>query len=173
MTDPVCAFVGLGSNQGDRLGQLQAGAAALARLPDCGLPRCSPVYRSAPLEVAPQRDFLNAVCALETRLSPRALLDALLGIEAAAGRRREEPGQPRVLDLDLLLYADRQLSQPGLRVPHPRLARRAFVLRPLHDLEPELVVPGAGPLAELLAAVADQLLERVDGNLLPQPATAI
>ena len=98
---------------------------------------------------------------------PRLLLEALLIIEAAAGRERRQAGEARVLDLDLLLYDDVVLSEPHLSVPHPRLTQRAFVLRPLHDLDPAMVIPDAGPLAPLLARVTDQVLEPVAADWCP------
>jgi 2-amino-4-hydroxy-6-hydroxymethyldihydropteridine diphosphokinase len=103
--------------------------------------------------VETQPDFVNAAALLDTTLEPRALLDALLGIERAFGRERRERWGPRTLDLDLLLYADAVIDVPGLHVPHPHLHERAFVLRPLADIAPDAMVPGQGWVADLLARV--------------------
>ena len=105
-----------------------------------------------PVGYLDQPRFLNAVAALETALEPRALLDRLLAIELELGRTREGPRfGPRTVDLDLLLYGDRVIDEPGLVVPHPRLAERRFVLEPLSELDPNLVVPGLGRVTDLLA----------------------
>src|SRR5262249_31248292 len=107
-----------------------------------------------PVGYADQPRFLNAVAAIDTELAPRELLDRLLGIERRLGRTREGPRfGPRTIDLDLLLYGDEQVEEPGLDVPHPRLHERLFVLEPLSDLDATLVVPGKGPLSEILAGI--------------------
>lgn len=159
----VEAFVGLGSNLGDGRAHLAAALAALGELPGTRVLQCSSFYRSAPLLKTDQPDFLNAVAHVATGLGPRALLDALLAIESARGRVRAERNGPRTLDLDLLLYGDQVLELPGLVLPHPRIAERAFVLLPLAELDPALCVPGCGPVADLLGAVAGQRLERLPG----------
>jgi 2-amino-4-hydroxy-6-hydroxymethyldihydropteridine diphosphokinase len=148
------AYVALGSNLDDPRAQVLRGFDALARLPNTKLIARSRLYRSAPWGVREQPEFVNAAAELETYLEPRALLDALLAIERAAGRERHGPRWgPRLLDLDLLLYGDRVLHEPGLALPHPHLHERAFVLLPLHDLAPALEVAGRGPISELLAHV--------------------
>jgi len=157
----VKAFVGLGANLGEPQAQVRAAAVALAEIPRTRLMALSPLYRSAPLGVATQPDFVNAVAAIETGLAPWALLEALLALEARFGRTRETPGEARTLDLDLLLYADRIVDEPGLIVPHPRMHQRAFVLAPLADLAPEQVIPGRGPVRVLLAACKDQIIEKL------------
>src|SRR5207302_3829580 len=117
-----------------------------------GARRVSTVRETEPWGYADQPRFLNAVAELETDEEPRALLDRLLEVERALGRTREGPRYgPRTIDLDLLLYGDEQLDEPGLVVPHPRLHERAFVLEPLAELAPDLVVPGRGPLKALLS----------------------
>jgi 2-amino-4-hydroxy-6-hydroxymethyldihydropteridine diphosphokinase len=121
----------------------------------------SSLYRTAPVGHAAQPDFVNAAVAVETALEPRALLAALLAIEAAAGRERTFKDAPRTLDLDILLYGDRTIDEPGLAVPHPRLYERAFALAPLVEIEPEAVVPGRGRAADLLAALENQRVERL------------
>ncbi|MHA7814967.1 MAG: 2-amino-4-hydroxy-6-hydroxymethyldihydropteridine diphosphokinase [Pseudohaliea sp.] len=127
-------YIGLGANLGHPLRQLRDAARALAGLPGCRPGPLSPLYRSAPLGPRDQPDFLNAVAALDTVLAPLDLLDALQHIEAGAGRVRGRRWGPRTLDLDLLLYGDRELQLPRLTVPHPGIAERAFVLWPLADL---------------------------------------
>jgi 2-amino-4-hydroxy-6-hydroxymethyldihydropteridine diphosphokinase len=124
---PMRAYIGLGANLGDALAQLRAAVDAISRLPSTTVAGASSVYRSAPVGYLDQPDFYNAVVAVDTRLSPQALLDALLAIEHDGGRTREFRNAPRLIDLDLLLYGDRVVDQPDLTVPHPRLAARAFV----------------------------------------------
>jgi len=147
------AYVGLGANIGDPEAQLGAALASLDQLTTTRVLARSRLYRSPPWGVTDQPPFLNAVAALTTALSARELLDALLAIERAAGRERRERWGPRVLDLDLLLHGDAELDQPGLRLPHPQLHRRAFVLVPLAEIAPDLVIPGRGALADLRRAV--------------------
>jgi len=148
------AYVGLGSNlpgpRGSPREAVLAALAALDELPDTRLVARSRLYRTRPLGGPPgQPDYVNAVARLETALSPGALLEALHGLEAAWGRRRGERWGPRTLDLDLLLHGGRRLAEDGLRLPHPRLAERDFVMLPLLELAPGLEVPGLGPAAEL------------------------
>jgi 2-amino-4-hydroxy-6-hydroxymethyldihydropteridine diphosphokinase len=153
MPQAVMAYVALGSNLDDPRAQVERGFEALAALSHVTLRAHSRLYRTPPWGIRDQPDFVNAVAKLETTLSPRALLDALLAIETHAGRSRGVPNGPRTLDLDLLLYGDVAIDAPGLTVPHPRLAERAFVLLPLVDLAPEFEVPGQGRVADLLARV--------------------
>jgi 2-amino-4-hydroxy-6-hydroxymethyldihydropteridine diphosphokinase len=149
----VRAYVGLGSNLGDRAAYLLLGLSALSRLPETRLLRLSPVYETDPVG-PPQPPYLNMVAELETALSPKGLLAEMLGIEKALGRERRERWGPRTLDLDLLLYGDLVLEEAGLSVPHPRLHERAFVLVPLLDLLPEGRHPLLGQsFAELLASL--------------------
>jgi 2-amino-4-hydroxy-6-hydroxymethyldihydropteridine diphosphokinase len=150
------AFIGLGANLGDREAQVRRAIAALAELPGTRLLAASSLYRSAPVGVGAQPDFINAVAAIETQLAPRPLLEALLAAERRFGRRREFPGAPRTLDLDLLLYGDRVIAEPGLIVPHPRMHERAFVLAPLAEIAPDIAIPGKGSAGTLLRACADQ-----------------
>ncbi|WHZ18601.1 MAG: 2-amino-4-hydroxy-6-hydroxymethyldihydropteridine pyrophosphokinase [Rhodanobacteraceae bacterium] len=153
MPEPVAAFVALGSNLDDPRAQVERGFDALAALPDTRLRARSRLFRTPPWGVVDQPDFINAVAELETSLSPRELLEALLGIETRAGRVRGVPNGPRVLDLDLLLYANAGIREPGLVVPHPRLIERAFVLAPLADIAADRVVPGQGRVTDLLQHV--------------------
>lgn len=159
----VEAYVGLGSNMQEPQANVRAAMDLLAALPATRLERRSSLYRSAPIGYQPQPDFVNAVCRLRTRLPPSELMQRLLDIERAHGRTRAGPaGGPRTLDLDLLLYGRWTSSDPQLTVPHPRLHERAFVLLPLFEIAPELVIPGHGPVAELLRRCADQRVERLD-----------
>ncbi len=143
-------YVALGSNLGDRAAYLQA---ALDRLrATVRVTAVSPVYETDPVGYAEQGPFLNAVVAGTTTSTPRGLLRALQGIERASGRARSFPNAPRTLDLDLLSYGTLALDTPDLTVPHPRLYERAFVLVPLADIAPGLVLPGmGGTVAALLA----------------------
>lgn len=148
---PVRAYIGLGANLGEPLAQLRAAVAGLAALPGSTLVAVSPLYRSAPLGPAGQPDYFNAVTSLDTCLTPHGLLAALQAIETANGRVRLERWGPRTLDLDLLLYGNDRIATPDLTVPHPELGQRCFVLVPLHDLAPELILPDGRVLAELAA----------------------
>lgn len=154
----VVAYVGLGSNLSDPAAQVRRAMDALAGLPGTELRARSPLYRTAPVGPVEQPEFVNAVAGLETHLSPRALLESLQAIERAHGRVRcGTRWGPRILDLDILLYGDECLCEPGLRIPHPEIGARAFVLVPLADVAPgSLLVPGVGPLAELVQRCADQ-----------------
>ena len=132
------AWIGLGANLGDAPAALAAAVQALGALPGTQLQRCSRLYRSAPVD-AGGPDYYNAVVQLQTTLAPLALLQALQAIEQAAGRERPYRNAPRTLDLDVLLYGSARIDSPALTVPHPRMAQRAFVLRPLAELAPERV----------------------------------
>lgn len=164
------AFVSLGSNLGDRRAHLEQGLAALAALPRTGCVTVSPLYETDPVGPPPQGPYLNAVVRLRTSLEPRPLLDALLAIERAAGRERGERWAARTLDLDLLLYGGRLIDEPGLRVPHPRLAERPFVLEPLRDLAPGLLHPELGESVEVLAARVrnPQAVRRCENGMAPR-----
>jgi 2-amino-4-hydroxy-6-hydroxymethyldihydropteridine diphosphokinase len=146
-------FVGLGSNLGDREGTIRAAVGRLRGLPETRVVRVSTLRNTDPVGYIDQPRFLNGVAELETGLSARALLVALLELEQAFGRDRGGvPAQgPRTLDLDLLLYGQEQIDEPGLQVPHPRLHERRFVLEPLAELDPGLEVPGKGSVQTLLA----------------------
>ncbi|MEZ5660627.1 MAG: 2-amino-4-hydroxy-6-hydroxymethyldihydropteridine diphosphokinase [Burkholderiaceae bacterium] len=158
---PMRAFVGLGANLGEPGRALRQALVALAGLPRTRVRACSRHYRSAPIE-ASGPDFINAVAMLETGLSPRALLASLHEIEAAAGRERGQRNAPRTLDLDLLLYAARELHDTDIQLPHPRLAERAFVLRPLFELAPELTLPDGRMIAGCAARITGQRLTPLD-----------
>ena len=149
------AYIGLGGNLGSVAATLASAFLALDALPQSRLFARSSIYRSPAWGMTDQPDFLNAVAALDTALEAPALLAELLRIERAAGRERAGAVRwgPRTLDLDLLLYADAMIDQPGLRVPHPHLHERAFVLLPLAEIAPDAIVPGRGRVADLVAAV--------------------
>lgn len=148
-------YVALGSNLDDPQKLVEIGLEGLNRLEETRLLSCSRRYRTAPLGgPAGQPDYVNAVARLETRMHALDLLKQLQAIEAASGRKREERWGPRTLDLDLLLYGQETIDTPELKVPHPRLSSRAFVLIPLSEIAPTgLVIPGQGVLAELLVRV--------------------
>jgi len=158
---PVDAYVGLGSNLGDRAGEIERALGALATLPATTLVARSALYRSAPV-AASGGDYLNAVARLRTTLAPIDLLHALQAIERAHGRERPFANAPRTLDLDLLLHGNAVLASDELTLPHPRLHERAFVLVPLAEIAPDLVVPGHGALAALRRAVAGQRVAKLD-----------
>ncbi len=162
---PVRAYVAFGANLGDPAAALVFTLEHLAALPSTHVVACSSRYRSAPVGVSGQPDYVNAVIALDTGLAPRALLDALLDLERQGGRVRGHHGgdrnAPRSLDLDLLLHGNAVLNEPGLEIPHPRMHLRAFVLQPLAEIAPDAAIPGHGPVAALLAGVADQTIARL------------
>jgi 2-amino-4-hydroxy-6-hydroxymethyldihydropteridine diphosphokinase len=149
----VKAFVGLGSNLGEREVTLRAAIGRLRGLPDVEVIQVSSLRDTEPVGPVDQPRFLNGAVELETGLTARALLGALLELERAFGRDRSAgaPHGPRTLDLDLLLYGAETIDEPLLNVPHPRLHERRFVLEPLAELDPDLEVPGQGPVQTLLA----------------------
>jgi 2-amino-4-hydroxy-6-hydroxymethyldihydropteridine diphosphokinase len=143
------SFVGVGSNLGDREATIRA---ALSKLE--GVVAVSRLRETDPVGFDDQPRFLNGAAAVETDLPPRELLERLLAIERELGRTREGPRfGPRTIDLDLLVYGDLELDEPGLTIPHPRLHERRFALEPLAELAPGLVVPGRGPIRDLLAGL--------------------
>ena len=158
---PIAAFIGLGANLGHAVATLHAAFAQIGQMPLTDVMARSPMYRSAPVD-AGGPDYVNAVIAVTTHLAPLELLSHLHAIERAHGRERPYRNAPRSLDLDLLLYADQAIDLPQLCVPHPRMHERAFVLKPLGDIAPNIVIPGRGLAALLLARVADQTLTRID-----------
>ncbi|HYH43940.1 MAG TPA: 2-amino-4-hydroxy-6-hydroxymethyldihydropteridine diphosphokinase [Burkholderiales bacterium] len=153
-SEPVAlqpAYIALGANLGRPEEQVRAAFEELAMLPNTRLNAVSALYRSAPVGHVDQPDFVNAVAAVETALTARELLDALLEIERRYGRVRDFPNAPRTLDLDIVLYGDAVVNEPGLTIPHPRMGERAFVLVPLAEIAPDAIVPGAGRVADLAA----------------------
>lgn len=165
------AFVAFGSNLDNPVAQLRRAADAVKAVAAvsefCG----SSLYCSPAMGGPAQGDYCNAVARLRWDGDANTLLSALLSIEAAAGRERrdDERNAPRTLDLDLLLFADQQLDQPHLQLPHPRMTQRAFVLVPLAELQPELELPGLGALQNLLSGVRDQRLQRLPLPRLGEP----
>ena len=154
----------IGSNLGDRLGNLQGAVNTLADTPDVWLTAVSPVYESEPID-APEgsNDFLNAVVLVDTTLSARTLLERALAIEDAYGRERSPVhNAPRTLDVDLVVVGDRRADDEDLVLPHPRAHQRAFVLLPWHDVDPDAELLDHGPVAELLTKTGDQSLRQRD-----------
>ena len=144
------AYVGVGANLCDREATIREAVRLLGGDVIAG----SQLRETEPWGYADQPAFLNGAILLETDLEPRAVLDRLLAVERELGRTRDGPRYgPRTVDLDLLLYGDRVLDEPGLTVPHPRLHERAFALEPLLDLDPELEIPGRGRVSALLAGL--------------------
>ena len=159
------AYIGLGANQGEKIESLKAALESLRSLEQSELIAVSPFYKSAPVE-ATGPDYLNAVAQLDTALEPYALLLHLLDIELMLGRKRRGLGQkknaPRNVDLDLLLLGDMIIQSTPLTLPHPRLHQRAFVLKPLLDLAPDIRVPGQGSASTFLENVSDQRIELLE-----------
>ncbi len=145
-------YVGLGANLGDRAATIRRSVELLAATPEVEVVAVSALRETDPVGYADQPRFLNGAVALETELAPRALLDRLLEVERELGRVRGEGPRlgPRTIDLDLLLYGDQVVDEPGLVVPHARLTERRFVLEPLHELDPQLTLPDARRVADLL-----------------------
>lgn len=156
----VTAFIGLGSNLGDARGNVQRALSELEKLPDTHLTAQSSLFHSAPVD-ADGDDYVNAVARLDTRLPAEKLLAALQAIEQAFGRERPYVHAPRTLDLDLLLYGDREIASATLTVPHPGLTQRAFVLIPLLQIDPLISIPGKGPAHQYVPGVAAQAIQKI------------
>jgi 2-amino-4-hydroxy-6-hydroxymethyldihydropteridine diphosphokinase len=157
----MIAWVGIGANLGDARANVLDAIGRLSRLPGAKLLQTSSLYRTAPIDSSGD-DYVNAVASLDTNLDAHALLQALFAIEQAHGRERPYRNAPRTLDLDLLLYGDEIIDDaPTLIVPHPRMHERAFVLAPLAEVAPDLVIPGRGAVRALLANVGDQGIARL------------
>jgi 2-amino-4-hydroxy-6-hydroxymethyldihydropteridine diphosphokinase len=152
----VIATVGLGANLNDPAAQVEYALSELDRLPGTRLIARSSLYASAPVGYVDQPDFINAVAQVETTLAPRALLAALLDIEHRHGRERSFRNAPRTLDLDLLLYGNALFHEDGLTLPHPRMSERGFVLLPLLEIVPDIMIPGRGRAADWLVQCGDQ-----------------
>jgi 2-amino-4-hydroxy-6-hydroxymethyldihydropteridine diphosphokinase len=145
----VVGFLGLGSNLGDRLANLQAAVDALQAEPGLRVAASSRVWETTPVGGPPQPDYLNAVVRIETDLSARDLLDVARRVEARLGRIRKERWGARTIDVDVLLHDEEQIDEPDLVVPHPRMTERAFVLLPLLELEPDPVLPDGTRLKDV------------------------
>ena len=154
----------LGSNLGDRMAALQGAVDAISDTPDVWVTGVSPVYETEPVDCPEGSEkFLNAVLLADTTLAANRLMDRALAVEDAYDRERSDIiNAPRTLDVDLIVVGDRRSDTEALRLPHPKAAQRAFVLQPWHDVESDAVLPDAGPIADLLAGLGDQGLERRD-----------
>lgn len=170
MRPPRRVVIALGSNLGDRMDNLQSAIDALFDSPKLKFVAVSPVYETAPAGGPPQPDYLNAVLVAETTLPAHALLERCLGVEATLGRTRDEHWGPRTLDLDLIVYGDEVSEDPELTLPHPRAHERAFVLAPWLAADPGAVLPGHGPVADLLATTGLSGVRELDGTQLHPPA---
>jgi 2-amino-4-hydroxy-6-hydroxymethyldihydropteridine diphosphokinase len=160
----VRCYVALGANLGDAVATVTAAFDDLAAIPGAHLIAASSLYRTAPVGLRAQPDFINAAAAIDLDsavLPAPTFLAELFSIEARFGRRRTLPNAPRTLDLDLLLYGDEISADSACTLPHPRMHQRAFVLAPLAELAPQLHIPGHGLVTALLAACADQVIERL------------
>lgn len=165
------AALALGSNLGDRLEYLQAAVDALTDSPEIAPVAVSSVYETQPMGgPTEQPAFLNAVLVVDTALSPRSLMERCQAAEDAFGRTREVPKGPRTLDVDVLACGDGTVDDDDLKVPHPRLSERAFVLVPWAEVDPDFAIPGLGQVADLCSAVAKSGVERVSGATLELPA---
>jgi 2-amino-4-hydroxy-6-hydroxymethyldihydropteridine diphosphokinase len=147
------AYVGLGANLGPREDTLRRALELLSEAEGVEVVAVSELRETEPVGVLDQPRFLNGAAAVETTLTPRELFDVLVEIERSLGRVRKERWGPRVVDLDLLVFGDALVDEPGLHVPHPRLTERKFALEPLADLDSDLEIPGSGRVSELLAAL--------------------
>ncbi|SEG80437.1 2-amino-4-hydroxy-6-hydroxymethyldihydropteridine diphosphokinase [Marinobacterium lutimaris] len=161
MTDSIRCYIGLGSNLEDPQAQVRTALEQLTSLPDTELFAASSLYRSDPVGPQDQPDFVNAVAELNTRLAPEALLDELQAIEQAHRRVRERHWGPRTLDLDILLYAEQQIESERLVVPHRFMRERGFVLWPLAEIAPSLILPDGTPLSKLLSLCPMGTLEKI------------
>lgn len=156
----IDAYLGLGSNLGDREAMLRAAIAALEAAPGVRVTAISSLYETPPWGPVPQGPYLNACVALETTLSPRELLTLCLVIERDHGRERAIRWGPRTLDMDVLLYGDETINEEGLIVPHPRMSERAFVLVPLAEIAPGLRIGGRA-IGEILAGVETDEIRKI------------
>ena len=161
---PITAFVALGSNLGDPVAQIRRALHTLAALPGTRFVRQSSLYRNPPAGGLEQPEFVNAVAQIETTLAARDLLARLLEIERIHGRVRDYPNAPRTLDLDIVLYGEQVVREPGLAIPHPRMLDRAFVLVPLAEIAPDALVPGGGRVADLAAKLDASGLVKLPGT---------
>jgi 2-amino-4-hydroxy-6-hydroxymethyldihydropteridine diphosphokinase len=156
----MIAYIGIGANLGDARANVDDALVRLSALPATALLARSSAWRSAPIDSSGD-DYVNAVACLDTALAPAALLEALHGIELAHGRERPYRNAPRTLDLDILLYGGQRIDLPQLQVPHARMQQRAFVLKPLLEIAPDVVIPGLGPARDFLAGVAGQAISKI------------
>jgi len=155
------AYVGLGSNLEDPVRQITHAFELLDEIDDSQVIARSSLYLSAPFGPVEQPSFVNAVALLDTKLDSQALLLSLQAIEDSQGRKRDVRWGPRVLDLDLLVHGDREIDQPELRLPHPGIAERNFVLLPLREIAPDLVIPGLGRVADMAVDEHEPSISRI------------
>jgi 2-amino-4-hydroxy-6-hydroxymethyldihydropteridine diphosphokinase len=167
----VCVWIGIGANLGNAEGNVRAALTRLGELPSTRLEKASSLFRSAPVN-ADGADYVNAVARLATRLSAQELLSMLHALENEFGRERAHRNAPRTLDLDILLYDDSEINTDGLVVPHPRMTQRAFVLLPLLQIDPFILLPGMGPAHSFVASVAGQAIQRLDDPAMNSSAPA-
>lgn len=161
--DPLLAYIGIGSNLDDPRQQVETAITMLNGLPGCHVLRQSSLYVSAPFGGVEQADFVNAVVALETAVPPAILLSCVKELERSRGRDpAAQRWGPRVLDLDILVYGDQVVDFPDLQIPHPGIAERNFVLLPLREIAPDLVIPGLGPLANIAVNEQSPLISILD-----------
>lgn len=169
MSDARRVVLALGSNQGGRLSMLQGAVDAIADTPELTVVAVSPVYETDPVGGPEQPDYLNAVVVAEGTHSPRTLLERALAIEDAFDRTRDVRWGPRTLDVDVIAVGDLSVAEPDLVVPHRLAAERAFVLVPWQDADPAAVLPGAGPVADLVAVLDTSGVRRRDDLVLEAP----
>ncbi|MFM9968117.1 MAG: 2-amino-4-hydroxy-6-hydroxymethyldihydropteridine diphosphokinase [Burkholderiales bacterium] len=158
------AFIGLGANLGHPADQIHKALSALDAHAEIQLLRASSLYASDPIDAPGQPEYVNAVATIDTTLTAAQLLLATQAIEAQMGRQRPYPNAPRTLDLDLLLFDDGMIDTPDLKIPHPRMHLRRFVLEPLLEIAPAVEIPGWGAAARLLPALLDQAVYRLATN---------
>jgi 2-amino-4-hydroxy-6-hydroxymethyldihydropteridine diphosphokinase len=164
-SDPVVAYIGLGSNLADPVSQIRAARLAIRNVPETRERAFSGLYGNPPMGPADQPDYVNAVMAVETRLDAESLLLELQRIETGQGRvRAGDRWGARTLDLDLLLYGQQRIATPDLTVPHPGIAARPFVLYPLLEIAPDLTIPGLGPARELAQHISPASLARLSND---------
>lgn len=171
MTPDTRAFIAFGANLGDAMGAYADAVAAVDALPCTRVHAQSSLYRSAPIGVDGHPDYINAVMEVRTTLAPLQLLDALLAIEQSHGRTRDGVVSPRTMDLDLLIFGAERIDSDRLKVPHPRMHERAFVLLPLSELDCELEIPEKGRVGRLLETVADQVIARLSQGMMENSLT--
>ena len=154
-------YIALGSNLEDPFKQIQSAFEEIKKLPETNFLKCSSLYKSKPVGLLNQPDYINAVAEVDTTLTPIELLNKLLKIELQHGRVRTFRNAPRTLDLDILLYGNLQFSDDRLTVPHPRMTQRAFVLLPLMEIAPHCEIPEHGKISQLITACSNQKIEQL------------
>lgn len=158
----MLVYIGLGSNLENPLQQIKTAINDLQSLTGVTIIAVSSLYQSPPMGPADQPDYINAVLSLETSLSPHQLLDTLQSVEQLHGRERKRHWGERTLDLDILLYGEQRIDDERLKIPHPGMHERAFVLFPLAEIAPEIEIPGLGPLQQILPSCTQGDLQQVD-----------